>query len=94
MKIIKAEHGAHRATFTIDRTMWKTRIANTKLIQNNRYAVHFGHCTYVGKVDLEAAEMAAELIGAPVFAKGGEEVGVVAEQAAMGEHLQARSDAS
>jgi hypothetical protein len=32
-----------------------------------------------GKVDLEAAEMAAELIGAPVFAKGGEEVGVVAD---------------
>ena len=32
-----------------------------------------------GKVDLEAAEMAAELIGAPVFANDGEAVGVVAD---------------
>jgi sporulation protein YlmC with PRC-barrel domain len=32
-----------------------------------------------GKVDLEAAEMAAELVGAPVFAKDGAEVGVVAD---------------
>jgi PRC-barrel domain len=32
-----------------------------------------------GKVDLEAAEMIAELIGAPVLAKDGEEVGVVAD---------------
>jgi hypothetical protein len=32
-----------------------------------------------GKMDLEAAEMVAELIGAPVLAKDGEEVGVVAD---------------
>jgi sporulation protein YlmC with PRC-barrel domain len=32
-----------------------------------------------GKVDLEAAEMVAELIGAPVLARDGEEVGVVAD---------------
>src|SRR5947207_12181488 len=31
------------------------------------------------KIDLEAAEMAAELIGAPVFAKDGAEVGEVAD---------------
>ena len=32
-----------------------------------------------GKVDAEAAEMAAELIGAPVFSKDGTEVGEVAD---------------
>jgi hypothetical protein len=32
-----------------------------------------------GKVDLEAAEMAAELIGAPVFAADGPQVGEVAD---------------
>jgi len=32
-----------------------------------------------GKVDAEAAEMAAELIGAPVFAKDGTEVGEVTD---------------
>lgn len=32
-----------------------------------------------GKLDLEAAEMLAELIGAPVFAAGGREIGNVAD---------------
>ena len=32
-----------------------------------------------GKIDIEAAEMAAELIGAPVFSKDGTEVGEVAD---------------
>jgi hypothetical protein len=32
-----------------------------------------------GKVDMEAAEMAAELIGAPVFCTDGSEVGEVAD---------------
>jgi len=32
-----------------------------------------------GKIDLEAAEVLAELIGAPVFAAGGVEVGQVAD---------------
>jgi hypothetical protein len=32
-----------------------------------------------GKIDLEAAEMAAEFIGAPVFARDGAQVGEVAD---------------
>jgi len=39
------------------------------------------------KVDLEAAEMTAELIGAPVYAKDGVEVGTVAD-IAFDEELQ------
>jgi len=42
---------------------------------------------HAGKVDLEAAEMAAELIGAPVYAKEGVEVGTVAD-IAFDEELQ------
>jgi len=38
-----------------------------------------------GKVDIEAAEMVAALIGAPVFAKDGAEVGRVADIAFDGE---------
>jgi hypothetical protein len=38
-----------------------------------------GHAGEPGKVDLEAAEMVAELIGAPVLAKDGTEVGQVAD---------------
>src|SRR6266700_2721306 len=38
-----------------------------------------GHAEEPGKADLEAAEMVAELIGAPVFAKDGAEVGEVAD---------------
>jgi sporulation protein YlmC with PRC-barrel domain len=38
-----------------------------------------GHSAEPGKVDLEAAEMVAELIGAPVLAKDGTEVGQVAD---------------
>ena len=38
-----------------------------------------GHAEKPGKVDLEAAQMAAELIGAPVLAKDGTEVGQVAD---------------
>ena len=38
-----------------------------------------GHAEEPGKVDLEAAEMIAELIGAPVLANYGTEVGQVAD---------------
>ena len=38
-----------------------------------------GHAEEPGKVDLEAATMAAELIGAPVLANDGTEVGSVAD---------------
>jgi hypothetical protein len=38
-----------------------------------------GHAEEPGKVDLEAAQMAAELTGAPVLAKDGTEVGHVAD---------------
>jgi sporulation protein YlmC with PRC-barrel domain len=38
-----------------------------------------GRAEEPGKVDLEAAEMVAELIGAPVLAKDGTEVGQVAD---------------
>jgi sporulation protein YlmC with PRC-barrel domain len=38
-----------------------------------------GHAEESGKVDLEAAEMVAELIGAPVLANDGTEVGEVAD---------------
>jgi sporulation protein YlmC with PRC-barrel domain len=41
--------------------------------------VVIGHAEEPGKVDLEAAEMVAELIGAPVLAKDGTEVGQVAD---------------
>jgi hypothetical protein len=37
------------------------------------------HAEEPGKVNLEAAEMVAELIGAPVFASDGAEVGTVAD---------------
>jgi sporulation protein YlmC with PRC-barrel domain len=37
------------------------------------------HAEEPGKVDLEAAEMVAELIGAPVLSKDGTEVGQVAD---------------
>ena len=37
------------------------------------------HAEFLGKVDLEAAELAAELIGAPVFAADGPEIGQVAD---------------
>jgi sporulation protein YlmC with PRC-barrel domain len=46
-----------------------------------------GHAEPPGKVDLEPAEMTAELIGAPVFAKDGVEVGAVAD-IAFDEELQ------
>jgi sporulation protein YlmC with PRC-barrel domain len=45
------------------------------------------HTEPPGKVDLEAAEMAAELIGGPVYAKDGVEVGTVAD-IALDEELQ------
>jgi hypothetical protein len=38
-----------------------------------------GHAEEPGKVDLEAAQMVAELIGAPVLANDGTEVGEVAD---------------
>ena len=38
-----------------------------------------GHAAEPAKADLEAAQMVAELIGAPVFAKDGTEVGEVAD---------------
>ena len=46
-----------------------------------------GHAEPTGKVDLEAAEMTADLIGAPVYAKDGVEVGTVAD-IALDEELQ------
>ena len=42
---------------------------------------------HAGKVDFEATEMAAELIGSPVYAKDGVEVGTVAD-IAFDEELQ------
>jgi sporulation protein YlmC with PRC-barrel domain len=48
-----------------------------------------GHAEPPGKVDLEAAEMAAELIGGPVYANDGVEVGTVAD-IAFDEELQPR----
>jgi sporulation protein YlmC with PRC-barrel domain len=42
-------------------------------------ATGVGHAEEPGKVDLEAAEMIAELIGAPVLANDGTEVGQVAD---------------
>jgi hypothetical protein len=41
--------------------------------------LHLCQADAPGKIDLEAAEMLAELIGAPVFAAGGAEVGHVAD---------------
>jgi hypothetical protein len=38
-----------------------------------------GQAQAPGKIDLEAAEMVAELIGAPVFAADGPEIGQVAD---------------
>jgi hypothetical protein len=46
-----------------------------------------GHAEPPSRVDLEAADMTAELIGAPVFAKDGVEVGAVAD-IALDEGLQ------
>ena len=46
-----------------------------------------GRAEPTDKVDLEAAEMTAELIGAPVYAKDGVEVGTVAD-IALDEELQ------
>jgi len=46
-----------------------------------------GHAEPTGRVDLEAAEMTAELIGSPVYAKDGVEVGTVAD-IAFDEELQ------
>lgn len=39
------------------------------------------HAQMIGKVDLEAAEIAAQLMGAPVFAADGREIGEVADVA-------------
>jgi len=49
-----------------------------------------GHAEPPSKVDLEAAEMAAEVIGAPVYAKDGVEVGTVADIASRGARPPAR----